>query len=162
MPWRAIRGREANNSAISLMRKYYPQPVIWKFTSLGQQSNNLGSQLSNGLFCDQDLGDHLSSEIFISERGFRITTPSRRRLTIPCSSHNESCRLTVNSVVAVICANSSLERFISTSSPTFRPTCGSNRANSRARRCATLLVDISQKRASSSCKDFARIRIVLR
>src|SRR6266699_603887 len=131
--------------------------------SLYLVNNPLRRSLMRSELLDQkERGDHLSSLIPNRPRGLFTTTASRRRAKMPCLSQPESSRLTVNSVVAVICANSSRERLISSAPSTLRPTCGSNRTSSRARRGATLSVDISRNRPSSICKRCARIRIVLR
>ncbi len=114
------------------------------------------------LLGQKERGDHLSSLIPNRPMGLLTNIACRRRVTMPCFAQLESSRLTVNIVVAVICANSSCERLISRAPSTLRPTCGSNRISSRARRGATLSVEISRKRPSSTCRRCARIHFVLR
>jgi len=61
--------------------------------------------MRSDLLDQKERGDHLSSLIPNRPRGLFTTTASRRRAKMPCLSQPESSRLTVNSVVAVICAN---------------------------------------------------------
>src|SRR3984893_12343109 len=98
-----------------------PQLQQIRTSSLLQVSHGLVHQTRSGLLSEKVPGDHLSSLIPNRPRGLLTTTTSRRRVKMPCFSQLESSRLTVNSVVAVICANSSRERLISSAPSTLRP-----------------------------------------